>query len=95
MLPEVIYGVEDYFHRDELELLRVPASSIAVDELLPTEAVHEGSAYMPTRAAMVSVLNLTSVEASDVKAEVVSITETKPESSFAERSTDRSTVCRR
>ncbi len=75
MLPEVIYAVEDYFHRDELELLRVPASSIAVDELLPREAVHEGSAYMPTRAAMVSVLNLTSVEASDVKAEVVSITD--------------------
>ncbi len=77
LLPEVIYAVEDYFHRDELELLRVPASSIAVDELLPTEAVHEGSAYLPTRDAMVSVLNLASVEVSDVKAEVISITNTE------------------
>ncbi len=77
MLPEVIYAVDDYFHRDELELLRIPASSIAVDELLPTEAVHQGSAYLPTRDAMVSLLNLTSVEASDVKAEVISITDTE------------------
>ena len=75
-LPEVIYAVDDYFQRDELDLLRVPVSSTATDELLPTEAVKPGSQYMPTRDAMVSVLNLTSIEASDVRAEVVSITET-------------------
>ncbi len=77
MLPEVIYGVEDYFRRDELELLRLPTSSAAVDELLPTEAVTLNAEYQPTRDTMVSVLNLTSVEASDVTAKIVMLTETE------------------
>lgn len=72
-LPEVVYGVEDYFQRDELDLLRVPASSVAVDELLPNEAVSVGSRYMPSVDAMVSLLNLSVVETSDVTMEVMSI----------------------
>ncbi len=75
VLPEVIYATDDYFTHDELELLRLPASSVAVDLLLPGEAVQVGRKYMPTGDALVSVLNLTSVEASDVEAEIVSITE--------------------
>ncbi len=74
-LPEVIYAVDDYFRHDELELLRVPASSVAIDRLLPTEPVAVGSVYMPTSEALTSVLNVTSVESSDVRGEVVSITE--------------------
>lgn len=77
LLPEVIYAVDDYFFRDELELLRIPASSIAVDELLPPTAVQAGSAYLPNKETMVSLLNLASVEASDVEAKVVSITPTE------------------
>ena len=73
-LPEVIYGVEDFFERDELELLRLPASSVAADELLPVEKVVSGSKYRPDSKVLTSVLNLTSVEATDVEAEVVSIT---------------------
>jgi hypothetical protein len=75
VLPEVIYAVDDYFHRDELDLLRIPAASVSVDQLLPSGPVKEGSQYMPTHDALVSVLNLTSVEASDVRAEVVAITD--------------------
>ncbi len=74
-LPEVIYAVDDYFHRDELELLRVPASSVATDQLIPTQSVTEGSTYEIAADALRSVLNLTSIEASDVTAEVVSIGE--------------------
>ncbi|MGI9471495.1 MAG: hypothetical protein ACR2NZ_08190 [Rubripirellula sp.] len=74
-LPEVIYGVEDFFERDELELLRLPASSVAADELLPGEKVVVGSKYRPDAQALMSVLNLTSVAATDVEAEVVSITD--------------------
>ena len=73
-LPEVIYAVDDYFHRDELELLRLPVSSAAVDLLLPEKTVTQGSRYSPSRDALVSVLNLSSVEASDVTAEVVLLT---------------------
>lgn len=74
-LPEVIYGVEDFFQRDELELLRLPVSSVAANELLPPEKVTVGSKYHPSAEVMNSVLNLTSVEATDVEAEVVSITD--------------------
>lgn len=74
-LPETIYAVDDYFRHDELELLRVPASSAAIDRLLPTEAVSVGSVYQPTREALTSLLNLTSVETSDIRGEVVAITE--------------------
>ena len=75
LLPEVIYATDDYFHRSELELLRLPISSVAVEQLLPAERVEVGSIYAPNREAMVSVLNLTSVEASDVTAEVVALTQ--------------------
>ncbi|MCG8650296.1 MAG: hypothetical protein MI861_10715 [Pirellulales bacterium] len=71
-LPEVIYSVEDYFRQEELELLRLPASSVALEQLLPVDPVQPGSRYVPEQAVLVSVLNLTSVEASSVEAEVVS-----------------------
>ncbi len=74
-LPEVIYATEDYFYRDELELLRVPASSSALDQLLPSDAISVGSEYQPSRAILASLLNLTSVEASDVTVSVLSMTE--------------------
>lgn len=76
VMPEVIYSVDDYFHRDELELLRLPVSSLGADRLLPIEAVRVGSEYAPSKEALVSVLNLSSVEATDVTAEVVAVTDT-------------------
>ena len=72
-LPETTYATEDYFRHDELELLRMPVSSVAVDELLPTDAVAVGDRYAPSRDAMTSLLNLTSVESTDVEVEVISI----------------------
>ncbi len=81
-LPEVIYAVDDYFNHEELELLRLPASSVAVDQLLPREAVREGSTYLPSSDTLVSLLNLTSVDASDVSAEVVSISEANAKIQF-------------
>lgn len=81
-LPEVIYSPEDYFQRDELELLRLPVSSAAVDQLLPAERVRVGSEYSPSRESIASVLNLTSVEASDVTAELVAITDQEAKIQF-------------
>ncbi len=74
-LPEVIYGVEDYFERDELELLRTPVSSAAIDELLPTDSVQVGDKYSPSASVMMSVLNLSAVQSTDLVAEVVEIQE--------------------
>ena len=72
-LPEVIYAVDDCFTHEELELLHVPVSSVAVDRLLPRQAVRPGDSYAPDSAALVALLNLTSVENSDVKADVVEV----------------------
>lgn len=85
LLPEVIYAADEYFHQEELELLRLPVSSVAVEQLLPSERVSAGSQYSPSREALVSVLNLTSVETSDVTAEVVSISETEARIQFRGR----------
>ncbi|MDG2222955.1 MAG: hypothetical protein P8L85_16365 [Rubripirellula sp.] len=74
-LPEVVYATEDYFQRNELELLRVPASSAAVDQLLPAEEVRVGSEYKPSPDVLASLFNLTSVDASDITVTVASITE--------------------
>ena len=95
VLPEVIYAVDDYFRRDELELLRLPVSSVAIDQLLPVEAVRSDRTYTPSRDAMVSVLNLTSVEATDVTARSSRSPIRMSESSSAAKSTGRSKVCRR
>lgn len=75
-LPEVIYATEDYFDHGELELLRLPVASVAVDRLLPSGVIEAGSRYEPTRDALTSVLNLTSIEASDVWGEIISISDT-------------------
>ena len=81
-LPEVIYSVEDYFERDELELLRTPLSSAAVDQMLPTNNVRIGDKYSPSAGVMASVLNLSAVESTDVVAEVVAISQTEARVQF-------------
>ncbi|MDE0863753.1 MAG: hypothetical protein OSA98_08190 [Rubripirellula sp.] len=75
LLSDEIYGVEDFFERDELELLRVPISSMAIDQLLPAERVRVGSRYKPSAHSLTSVLNLTAIMASDIEAEVVSLSD--------------------
>jgi hypothetical protein len=75
MLPEVIYSTDDYMRRDELELLRLPVASVAIEQLLPMARVQVDSEYTLSQETLVSVLNLTSVEASDVTAKVVSLSD--------------------
>ncbi len=75
-LPETVYGVNDYLTQHELELLRVPTSSITVDRVLPREAVTTGQKYEVDRDALTSLLNLGSIQESDVLGEVTEITPT-------------------
>ncbi|NND99448.1 MAG: hypothetical protein HKN47_19200 [Pirellulaceae bacterium] len=72
-LPETIYAVDDYFTHEELGLLRVPVSSVAVDQLLPRDTVAVGDKHRPSCATLASVLNLTSVETSTVSMRVMDI----------------------
>ncbi|GAA4471344.1 hypothetical protein [Novipirellula rosea] len=75
-LPEVLYSTTESLTNDELGLLRVPVSSVAVDGMLPEDAVVVGDQYIIDSEPMRYLLNLTSVEQSEVKAEVVSVTST-------------------
>ncbi len=76
-LPETIYAVDDYFSHQELDLLEVPASSMAVDRLLPESAVRVGSTFPTESEAVRSLLNLSSVESNDVQGELVELTESE------------------
>ena len=73
--PEQIYGIEDFFERDELELLHAPVSSMAIDQLLPVKPISLGSKYTISADSMASVLNLTTVMSCKVNAEVVALNE--------------------
>ena len=75
LLPETVYATDGYFDRDELELLRTPVSSAAIDELLPKKAVRVGDKYSPSANVMMSILNLSAVQSTDIAAEVVKITD--------------------
>ncbi|MFG0261198.1 MAG: hypothetical protein ACF788_02265, partial [Novipirellula sp. JB048] len=74
-LPEIIYSTTDSFTSNELELLRTPVSSLAVDDLLPVDAVLGGDQYLIDAEVMRGLLNLSSVERCEVKAEVVAISD--------------------
>lgn len=74
-LPEVIYSPDGHFDHEELSLLQVPASSLAVDELLPTGRVREGSKYEIDGEAIRSLLNLSLVESGEASGEILSLTE--------------------
>ncbi len=74
LTPESIYAVNDYMTQQEAELLRVPASSITLDRVLPNVPVVTGQKYEVDRQSLVSLLNLASIEESDVLGEIAEIT---------------------
>ena len=75
-LPETIYSENDYLSTDEVELLRTPLSSVAIDRLIPKRALLEGEQTTVDADTLASVLNLTAVAASDVQIELVSRSQT-------------------
>ena len=72
-LPETTYALEDYFTHDEVQLLRLPVSSAAVDQLLPTKPIAVGDKFAPNKDVLASLLNLASVESATVELEVKDI----------------------
>lgn len=69
----VLYGEEDYLTHDELELLRTPVCSLAIDAILPSDAVAQGDTWTPDTAALARLFNLAGIQKSTVTGEVVSI----------------------
>lgn len=71
-LPETIYSNDDYLTLDEVDLLRTPVASSAIDRLIPTNAMREGQTIEVSTQTLASVLNLSAVAGSDVQMELVS-----------------------
>lgn len=71
----VPYGLEEYLTHDELDLLRVPTSSLAADELLPTEAVAVGDSYAVSGDALCRLLDLAAVQKVDVTGRLTELDE--------------------
>lgn len=69
----VIYSPDVYLEGQEIDLLKVPASSLAVDGLLPTVAVKIGDEYEPEKDVLAKLLSLAAVQESTVVGEVVTL----------------------
>jgi len=69
----LLYSPDAFMSGAELELLEVPANSLAVDGLLPTTAVRQGDTFKPAKEILEKLLALASVDESDVVGEVNSI----------------------
>lgn len=69
----VTYSPDTYLSGAELELLELPANSLAMDGLLPTTPVSQGDTYKPSKEILAKLLSLASVEESDVVGEVDTI----------------------
>ncbi|KLU02156.1 hypothetical protein RISK_005826 [Rhodopirellula islandica] len=71
-LPEAIYSTSDYLNHDELDLLRTPIASVALDHLLPTQTLTVGEKVALDSNDLASAFNLSGVAASDVEISLVS-----------------------
>ncbi|CAD74998.1 MAG TPA: hypothetical protein DDX19_19600 [Rhodopirellula baltica] len=71
-LPEAIYASDDYLNHDELDLLRTPIASVALDRLLPTQTLSIGEKVALDSNDLASVFNLSGVVKSDVEISLVS-----------------------
>lgn len=69
------YGLQEYLTHDELDLLRVPTSSLAADQLLPATEVSVGDTYAVDGDALCRLLDLAAVQKADVTGRVVQIDE--------------------
>jgi hypothetical protein len=69
----LVYSDQTYLDGQELDLLKVPANSLAIDGLLPTMAVRTGDTYQPDPDVLAKLLSLAAVQESTITGEVVSV----------------------
>ena len=72
-LPETIFSPADYMTRDEVDLLKTPVCSLAIDDLLPEKIEPNDEPFFPSLDAIAAALNLTSAQSSDVSVRLVAI----------------------
>jgi len=69
----VVYSADTYLDAQEIDLLKVPATSLALDAILPKVAVRVGDKYSPDREVLAKLLCLAAVDQTTVVGEVKSI----------------------
>jgi hypothetical protein len=69
----VVYSQDAYLGAQEIDLLKVPANSLALDAILPKVAVRAGDKYSPDREVLAKLLCLAAVDQTTVAGEVKSI----------------------
>lgn len=76
-LPETIYSAKDYLSHEEVDLLRTPISSTAIDSLIPKQVMRSGEKVAISAASLASAFNLSAVATSDVEVELISLDATE------------------
>jgi hypothetical protein len=71
-LPETLYSPDDYLTHEEIDLLRTPVASTAVDRLIPEQMMRIGEKVPLLSRDLASFFNLSAIAASDVEIELVS-----------------------
>lgn len=66
----VTYSPDSYLSGQELELLELPANSLAIDGMLPATDVLQGDTYKPDKEVLAKLLSLAAVNETDVTGEV-------------------------
>lgn len=69
----VIYSLDSFLDRHEVELLSEPACSLAVDAMLPGRTIGLQQSYRPEDAVLAKLLGLAAVQESSVEAELVAL----------------------
>lgn len=72
-LPETIYSDVDYLSHEEVDLLRTPIASTAIDRLIPEQVMKIGEKVAVNPSTLASVFNLSSVATTDVEVETMSV----------------------
>lgn len=70
----LVYSPDRFLDGRELELLNVPAASLAIDALLPTRRISEGETYEIDSVVIAKWLSLAAVDSSTLVGELVSVT---------------------
>lgn len=72
-LPETIYSNDEYLTHEEIDLLRTPIASAAIDRLVPQQMMRVGEKTPVSSPKLASFFNLSAIAKSEVEIELVSI----------------------
>ncbi len=69
----VTYATRAYLTHEELDLLEIPVNSLAVDRMLPSDAVAVGETYVVPTSAVGAMLDIDAVQDCDIEGKLASL----------------------